>query len=90
MLDALSIMLRIVRECIESTGVPPDTIQDALLEAEHRSRRALGGAVHHVSRLPSTKSRILDLAAAGLTPQQIGERLSVTARYVRKVINELG
>lgn len=85
-MDILSLILRSVREQIEALGVPPDPLQEALLEAEMTLRRSLGGAQHHISRLPSTKARILDLAAEGLTAAQICERLGVTYRYARQVM----
>lgn len=89
-MDILSLILRSVREQIEALGVPPDPLQEALLEAEMTLRRSLGGAQHHISRLPSTKARILDLVSEGLTPQQISQRLGVTDRYVRKVAAMVG
>lgn len=90
-MDALTIILRHVRETIEATGVPPDALQQALAEAEARTRRSLGGQAHHISRLPQvpTKARIVELASEQLTPQQISQRLGVTDRYVRKVIEQL-
>lgn len=103
-MDVLTLIIRSLVETIRATRVPPDVIQDLLagrvervrdfyaatVEAEEqRYRRSLGGAAHHFSRLPSTKARIVELADQGLTPQQISERLGVTDRYVRKVVNLL-
>ena len=90
-MDALAIILRIVREQIESTGVPPDALQDALAEAEHRARRSLGGSVHHISRVQAVpiKARIVELAACGLSAQQIAARLEITDRYARMVLAQL-
>lgn len=87
-MDVLTLILRTVRASIEATGAPPDAIQDALADAEARLRRDYGGATHHISRVqqPTTKAQILDLAAAGRTPQQISAVLGVTDRYVRQVL----
>jgi len=89
-MDILSLILRTVRLHIEATGVPPDPLQEALADAEHALRGSLGGAAHHISRLPyvPTKARILELAAAGLTTSQIAERLDVTRRYVNLVLQQ--
>jgi hypothetical protein len=87
-MDILTLILRHVREAIEATGAPPDALQDALAEAEHKVRRTVGGAVHHISRvqpLPA-KVRVLELHGQGLNAQQISERLGVTDRYARMVI----
>lgn len=86
-MDVLTIILRTVRASIEGSGAPPDALQDAIDEAESKLRRTLGGSQHHISRIPSTKARIVELAEQGLTPQQIRDRLGVTDRYVRKVIS---
>ncbi len=88
-MDVLTLILRTVRTSIEATGAPPDAIQDALADAEARLRRDYGGATHHISRVqqPTTKAQILDLAAAGRTPQQISAVLGVTDRYVRQVLS---
>lgn len=88
-MDVLTLILRTVRATIEGTGAPPDALQDALDDAERRLRGSLGGGQHHISRIPSTKARIVELADQGLTPQQISERLGVTDRYVRKVVSLL-
>lgn len=87
-MDILTLILRQVREAIEQTGVPPDALQDALAEAEHKLRRSIGGAEHHVSRVQQipAKVRVLELHGQGLTPQQIAERTGVTDRYARMVI----
>lgn len=88
-MDVLTLILRTVRTSIEGTGVPPDALQDAIADAERRLRGSIGGAQHHISRLPSTKARICELAAQGLTPQQISARLGVTDRHVRRIVSML-
>jgi DNA-binding NarL/FixJ family response regulator len=90
-MDVLTLILRTVRQQIEATGVPPDALQDALSEAERLSRSSLGGAMHHISRMPNlaAKARIIDLAAQGLTTSQVSERLGVSDRYVRKVWRQM-
>lgn len=92
-MDIITNIMRIVRETIQASGAPPDLLQDALAEAEARSRRALGGAMHYAGRVPQqpTKTRIIELAetAPDLTPRQIGDRLGVSDRYVRRVISQL-
>jgi hypothetical protein len=85
-MDALSLIIRTISGTLESTGVPPDALQDALVSAERSLRRSLGGGHHHISRLPSTKIRIVDLAEQGLTPRQISARLGITDRYARQVL----
>lgn len=85
-MDILTIILRTVRQTVESTGVPPDAVQTALDDAERRLRSTLGGSAHHISRIPSTKARIVELSQQGLTAQQISQRLGVTDRYVRRVV----
>jgi predicted transcriptional regulator len=91
-MDALAIILRTVRQVIESSGAPPDALQDCLVEAERQAREGLGGAVHYIRRLPdvtsqdSVKARIFDLSEADLTPGQIAERLGITPQYVRRVV----
>jgi DNA-binding NarL/FixJ family response regulator len=89
--DVLALILRVVREHIEATGVQPDALQNALYDAEHSLRRSVGGAVHHISRVQyvPTKARILELSESGLTNRQIAERLGVSDRWVRKVVYEL-
>lgn len=88
-MDVLTLILRTVRTTIEGTGAPPDALQDALEAAERRLRGSLGGSQHHISRLPSTKARVAELAEQGLTPQQISERLGISDRHVRRVISML-
>lgn len=88
-MDVLAIILRTVRTTIETAGAPPDGLQTLLDQAERSLRSSIGGQHHHISRLPSTKSRILTLAEEGLTPQQISQRLGVSDRYVRKVASML-
>jgi DNA-binding NarL/FixJ family response regulator len=90
-MDALAIILRIVRETIEASGVPPDPVQTALVEAERRARGSLGGHFHHISRVPDlpTKARIVELAEQGLPNALISERLNVSDRYVRRVVSQL-
>ena len=90
-MDALAIFLRYAREAIEAIGVPPDALQAALAEAEHRARRSLGGSQHHISRVPDapTKARIIDLHGTGITAQQAAERLGVTDRWVQKVWQQI-
>ena len=90
-MDALAIILRFVREQVAVTGVPPDALQDALAEAEHRARRTLGGSHHHISRVPDlpTKARIIDLHGTGITAQQAADRLGVTDRWVQKVWQQI-
>ena len=85
-MDIVEGFLRVVREQIQSLGVPPDALQEALLNIEYTLHRSWGGGTHYVPRLPSTKARIFDLDASGLTAKQISERLGVTDRYVRKVL----
>jgi len=89
-MDALAIILRTVREVIEASGAPPDALQDHLSEAERRLRGRLGGNMHHISRMPHvpTKARILELSA-DLKPREVAERLGVTSRYVRIVLQQL-
>lgn len=101
-MDLFTIILRLMVRNIRAMQVPPDALQDALagnderlkeviceavLSEEIPVRRSFGGSQHHISRIPSTKARIVELAEAGLTPQQISERLGVTDRYVRKVVS---
>jgi hypothetical protein len=90
-MDALAIILRTIRETIESTGVPPDRLQDGLAEAERRVRRSLGGGVHHISRAPQepTKERIAQLARQGLPSSVVAERVGVSDRYVRRILQQL-
>lgn len=90
-MDALSLILRMVRQQIEATGVPPDSLQAALSEAERLSRSSLGGAAHHISRAPNlaAKARIIDLAAQGLSAAQVSERLGVTPQWVRRVYRQI-
>lgn len=92
-MDALSIILRVVRETIEGSGAPPDALQDSIEAAERRLRSSLGGALHHISRAPasSAKARIVELVEQdpALTPAQIRERLGVSDRYVRKIFEQL-
>lgn len=90
-MDALAIILCQVRKAIEASGVPPDPLQDALIEAERVCRGALGGGMHHISRAPSasTKARIIELAAQGLPNGTISERLGVTDRYVRRIVSQV-
>lgn len=90
-MDVLSLIIRTVRQQIEATGVPPDSLQAALSEAERLTRSSLGGAAHHISRAPHvpTKARIIDLAAQGLSATQVSERLGISDRYVRKVWQHL-
>jgi hypothetical protein len=90
-MDALAIILSIVRQAIESTGAPPDRFQDALHEAERLTRSSLGGSFHHISRVPSptTKARIIELAAQQLDNATIARRLGVTDRYVRRIVSQL-
>jgi Homeodomain-like domain len=90
-MDALTLIIRIVRQQIEASGVPPDALQSALSEAERLSRSSLGGSMHHISRAPHVpvKARIIDLSAAGLSATQVSERLGVSDRYVRRVLQHL-
>lgn len=90
-MDALSLIMRTIRQQIEATGVPPDSLQRALSEAERITRSSLGGAMHHISRVQHVpvKARIIDLAAAGLSATQVGDRLGVTPRYVRQIFRQL-
>lgn len=84
--DALTIILTTLRNSIQATGVPPDALQDALHDAERRLRASLGGGHHHISRVPSTKARIAELAEQQrLTSGQIAERLGITQQYVCRV-----
>jgi hypothetical protein len=87
-MDILTIILSAVRRNIESTGVPPDALQDALATVDRQMRSSLGGAQHHISRLPQmpAKSRIIELANTGLPAAEIGERLQVHPQYVRRVL----
>lgn len=90
-MDVLTQILRIVRESIESTGVPPDRLQDALSDAEARLRRSVGGSSHHISRSPPVlaKQRIAELAAEGLEPAVIRQRTGVSETYVYRVLRTL-
>lgn len=90
-MDALTLILRTVRQQIEATGVPPDRLQDALSEAERLSRSSLGGAMHHISRVPNVaaKARIIDLLAGGISPPTVSERLGVSESYVYRVLRTL-
>lgn len=90
-MDALSIFLKFVREAAEASGAPPDALQDALIAAEQRARSTLGGAFHHISRLPATttKARVIELAGQGLPNGVISERLGISDRYVRRIVSQL-
>lgn len=90
-MDALAIILRIVRETIESTGAPPDPLQDALASAEDRIRRSLGGHAHHISRVPDlpAKVRVMQLLEAGLPPGAIVERVGVSKQYVYRIRSDM-
>ena len=90
-MDALTLILRMVRQQIEATGVPPDSLQAALSEAERLSRSSLGGAAHHISRVPNVaaKARIIDLAGQGLSATQVSERLGVSPQWVRRVYRQI-
>ena len=90
-MDILTLIIRTVRQQIEATGVPPDRLQDALSEAERLTRSSLGGAMHHINRVAHVpvKARIIDLSAAGLSATQVSERLGVSDRYVRRVLQHL-
>lgn len=90
-MDVLTQILRTVRESIEATGVPPDQLQDALSQAEARLRRSVGGGLHHISRAPPllAKQRVAELAAQGLEPSAIRERLGVSRQYVYVVLKTL-
>ena len=90
-MDVLSLIIRTVRQQIEATGVPPDSLQAALSEAERITRSSLGGAAHHISRAPSlaAKARIIDLAAQGLSTAQVSERLGVSPQWVRRVYRQI-
>lgn len=92
-MDALSIILQTVRSTIESTGAPPDALQEAIAQAERRLRSSLGGGMHHISRAPqvTTKARIIELAEAdqALSSSQISQRLGVSDRHVRRVLSML-
>lgn len=92
-MDMLTIVLRMVRESIEATGVPPDALQSALADVDRRARRGFGGESHHISRCPEipAKTRIVDLLVAdpALTPRDVAERLGVTPAYVRIVQQQM-
>lgn len=90
-MDVLTIILRTVRETIESTGAPPDGLQDALAAAEARLRRSVGGSAHHISRAPQqlAKQRIVELAEQGLQPSVIRDRTGVSETYVYRVLRTL-
>lgn len=86
-MDVLSLIIRTVRQQIEATGVPPDSLQAALSEAERITRSSLGGAAHHISRVQPmpVKARIIDLLANGISPPTVSERLGVSESYVYRV-----
>ena len=90
-MDALAIFLKLVREAIEASGAPPDTLQDALVSAEQRARSTLGGHMHHISRTAfvTTKARVIELAGEGLPNAIISERLGISDRYVRRIVSQL-
>lgn len=90
-MDILTIILRTVRESIQASGVPPDPLQAALEEAEALLRRSVGGALHHISRAPHvpTKVRVAQLNDSGLAAPQISERLGISDRHVRRVLQSL-
>jgi len=90
-MDVLTIILRTVREAIQATGAPPDPLQTALEEAERRLRSSVGGAMHHISRAPHvpTKARVAQLSESGLAAPQISERLGISDRHVRRVLQSL-
>lgn len=90
-MDALAIILKLVSDAIEASGAPPDALQDALSHAEARARSTLGGSMHHISRVPAvtTKARVIELAEKGLPNAVISERLGITPRHVRRIINQL-
>lgn len=90
-MDALSLILRTIRETIESTGAPPDALQSSLEESERLLRSRMGGSMHHISRLPqiSTKRRVIELADQGLSSAQISQRLGITDRHARRVVRML-
>ncbi|KQY83663.1 helix-turn-helix domain-containing protein [Pelomonas sp. Root1444] len=90
-MDALAIFLKLVREAIEASGAPADTLHDALANAEQRARSTLGGSMHHISRVPaiSTKARVIELAQQNLPNAVISERLGISDRYVRRIVSQL-
>ncbi len=90
-MDALSVVLRVVRESIEASGAPPDALQDVLREVEHKLCSRLGGGMHYFSRVQQvpTKVRIIELAEQGLTSTEISERLGISYRWARKVVSLL-
>lgn len=90
-MDILTIILRTVRETIQASGAPPDALQSALEDAERSLRSSLGGNMHHISRAPhvSTKARVVQLADSGLAATQISERLGISDRHVRRVLQSL-
>lgn len=90
-MDALSVILRAVRDAIEASGAPPDALQDRLHDAERALRGRLGGGMHYIHRVQhvSTKQRVIELAEQGLTSTQIAERLGISDRWARKVVSLL-
>lgn len=90
-MDALTIVLKLVREAAEAKGLPPAGVHEALAAAEARARAALGGGMHHFSRAPATntKARVIALAEQGLPNAVISERLGISDRYVRRIVSQL-
>lgn len=90
-MDALSVILRAVRDAIEASGAPPDALQDRLHDAERALRGRLGGGMHYINRVQSvpTKVRVIELAEQGLSSTQIAERLGISDRWARKVVSLL-
>lgn len=90
-MDALSVILRAVRDAIEASGAPPDALQDRLHDAERALRGRLGGGMHYINRVQPvpTKVRVIELAEQGLSSTQIAERLGISDRWARKVVSLL-
>lgn len=91
-MDALTIILRTVRQLLEEQAATRrQPVASTLEEAERRLRGSLGGGFHHISRAsePPTKALIVALSEQGLPNATISERLGVSDRYVRRIVSQL-
>jgi len=90
-MDAVTLILSIVRQAIEASGAPPDALQDVMARAEIRARERLGGGEHYIRRVQDlpAKTQVLNLLESGVQPQQIVERLGLSKGYVYRVCKQM-